>query len=108
MGAPPQSMIEQRGEGPNVAWMLFIRCAVQAARHDVDATRTACDAAIEASGTPPRDVLMIEMQLDRATYLAKAGAPDEARAALQALEAEVTALDPSPTRDRFFTTLAEL
>lgn len=100
-----QDEIEAHGEqSPGLSWMYFVRCSLEAARHDIDATRAACDAAIERSNAEPKSDTQLRMELDRAEYLALAGGKDEAFAALLALR--TTGGPPTPTTARLHRALA--
>jgi serine/threonine protein kinase/tetratricopeptide (TPR) repeat protein len=98
--------IEARGKGPNTSWMYFIRCALESARKDVDATQAACDEAIALSGAASQPDVLLQMQLDRAEYISLAGGTEEGLAALLELEADITERDATPTTARFFRALA--
>ncbi len=100
--------VERRGaESPSLSWIWFVRCSVEAARKDVDATRAACDRAIELAAAPPGSDNELAMQLDRAMYLVDAGAGEAALPPLLALLPRVEAAAPSPTTARAFRELAE-
>lgn len=99
--------IEAHGEqSPGLSWMYFVQCSLEAARRDVDATRTACDAAIDRSNAKPQSDTGLRMKLDRAELLALAGAKEEAFAALLALEPEASSTAPTMTTARFHKALA--
>lgn len=98
--------VEARGKGPNASWMFFIRCALESARKDVDATRAACDEAIALSGAAAEPNVALQMQLDRAEYISLAGGTDEGLKALRSLEDDVAGRDATPTTARFFRALA--
>ncbi|MBV1861886.1 MAG: protein kinase [Nannocystaceae bacterium] len=99
--------IETHGaQSPGLSWMYFIRCSLEASRHDVDATRAACDAAIDRSNAEPKSDTHLRMKLDRAEYLAMAGANDEAFNALLTLESDAAGGPPTMTTARFHQALA--
>lgn len=85
-------------QSPSLSWMHFVRCSLEAARQDVDATRAACDTAIERSNAEPKSDTRLRMELDRAEYLALAGAKDEAFAALLPLQTAGGSPTPSTAR----------
>lgn len=102
-----QDEIEAHGEqSPSLSWMYFVRCSLEAARHDIDATRAACDAAIERSNAEPRSDTRLRMELDRAEFLALAGGKDEAFGVLLTLESEASGGLPTMTTARFHQALA--
>jgi len=99
--------IEAHGEkSPGLSWMYFVQCSLEAARHDVDATRAACDIAIERSNAKPDSDTQLRMNLDRAEYLALAGGKDEAFEALRTLLPTVSSSSPTATTARFHQALA--
>jgi hypothetical protein len=99
---------KRRGpESPSVAWIHFVRCSLEAARKDVDATRAACDRAIELTGAEPGSEDELSLQLDRAVHLVDAGAGEEALTPLHALLPRIEQAAPSPTTARIFRELAE-
>lgn len=99
--------IEAHGEkSPGLSWMYFVQCSLEAARHDVDATRAACDSGIDRSNAKAKSDTALRMKLDRAEYLALAGAKDEAFGALLALEPQASSGPPTMTTARFHQALA--
>jgi arylamine N-acetyltransferase len=84
-----------------------VRGSLEAARKDVDATRAACDRAIELAGAAPGTDDALSMQLDRAVHLVDAGAGEAALLPLLALLPRVEEATPSPTTARIFRELAE-
>ncbi len=102
-----QDEIEAHGEkSPGLSWMYFVQCSLEAARRDVDATQAACDAAIDRSTADPNSDTHLRMELDRAEYLALAGAEDEAFSALLLLEPRASGSPVTITTARFHKALA--
>ncbi|MGH1340841.1 MAG: protein kinase domain-containing protein [Nannocystales bacterium] len=102
-----QDEVEAHGAAsPSLSWMYFVKCSLEAARRDVEATRAACDTAIARSNAEPDSDTTLRMKLDRAQYLALAGAQEEGFAALLALEPDVGSRPPTTTTARFHQALA--
>ena len=100
--------VERRGvDSPSTSWIWFVRCSLEAARKDVDATRKACDRAIELAAVPPGTDDELSMQLDRAVHLVDAGAGESALPPLLDLLPRVEAAAATPTTARIFRELAE-
>jgi len=100
--------VERRGaDSPSTAWIWFVRCSLESKRRDVDATRAACDRAIAVTGAAPGSDDELSLQLDRAVYLAEAGAGEAAITPLQALLPRVEESPATPTTARIFRELGE-
>jgi tetratricopeptide (TPR) repeat protein len=100
--------VERRGaDSPSTAWIWFVRCSLESKRKDVDATRAACDRAIELTGAEPGSDDELSLQLDRAVHLVEAGAGEQALTPLLALLPRVEKSAATPTTARIFRELGE-
>ncbi len=93
-------------DSPGLSWIYFVRAAAEAARKDVDATREACDRAIELASPEPGSDDALTLQLDRAVHLANAGGSAEALESLQPARDVLTTAPASPTTARVYRELA--
>jgi serine/threonine protein kinase/tetratricopeptide (TPR) repeat protein len=100
--------VQRRGaDSPSTAWIWFVRCSLESKRRDVDATRAACDRAVALTGAEPGSDDELSLELDRAVYLAEAGAGEAAITPLQALLPRVEDSPATPTTARIFRELGE-